>query len=93
MRRLSSQYLSAVLDARQIHEVQLLQQTITLQNRELTRLYKRVAELVQYISRTVVVAYVTGAAMLTHVRELLDDAGFRIGNAAVHGRVKVRLPP
>ena len=28
-------------------------------------------------------AGVTGAAMLTHVRELLDDAGFRIGNAAV----------
>lgn len=28
-------------------------------------------------------AGVTGAAMLTHVRALLDDAGFRIGNAAV----------
>ena len=38
-----------MLDASQIHDVQLLQQIVTLQDRELTRLHKRVAELIQQL--------------------------------------------
>ncbi len=40
-----------MLDASQIHDVQLLQQIVTLQDRELTRLHKRVAELVQQLAQ------------------------------------------